>query len=176
MFVGVGGRSRRKRGETDLVGCAGYDPLASLETRADQRAVPARAADLDCAFLESLPFGLHVHDGPAVLLQHSRGWNHHALQLLSSADRDPRGHADLEEAVVKSLQKYVEIDEPEVEDEMEMLTAESLAQTVAEDLGQVVGEPEGGAEGEDFETDSDLETEVEVPAKEAADEGTSEEK
>src|SRR5690348_5333686 len=38
--------------------------------------------------------------------------------------------ADLEEAVVKSLQKYVEIDEPETEDEMEMLTAESLAATV----------------------------------------------
>ena len=56
--------------------------------------------------------------------------------------------ADLEEAVVKSLQKYVEIDEPEAEDEMEMLTAESLAATVAEDLGQVVGEPEGQVEGE----------------------------
>lgn len=83
---------------------------------------------------------------------------------------------DLEEAVVKSLQKYVEIDEPEAEDEMEMLTAESLAQTVAEDLGQVVGEPEGVVEGEEFEADSDLETEVEVPAEETVDENTSEEK
>jgi DNA-directed RNA polymerase subunit omega len=82
--------------------------------------------------------------------------------------------ADLEEAVVKSLQKYVEIDEPETEDEMEMLTAESLAQTVAEDLGQVVGEPEGQVEGEieaeteSFEPESDIESEVEVAADEAA--------
>lgn len=86
--------------------------------------------------------------------------------------------ADLEEAVVKSLQKYVEIDEPETEDEMEMLTAESLAQTVAEDLGQVVGEPEGQVEGEieaeieaeteSFEPESDIESEVEVTADEAA--------
>ncbi|MHB1219219.1 MAG: DNA-directed RNA polymerase subunit omega [Alphaproteobacteria bacterium] len=82
--------------------------------------------------------------------------------------------ADLEEAVVKSLQKYVEIDEPETEDEMEMLTAESLAQTVAEDLGQVVGEPEGQVEGEieaeteSFEPESDIESEVEAAADEAA--------
>ena len=84
--------------------------------------------------------------------------------------------ADLEEAVVKSLQKYVEIDEPETEDEMEMLTAESLAQTVAEDLGQVVGEPEGQIEGEveaeteteSFEPESDIESEGEVAADEAA--------
>lgn len=82
--------------------------------------------------------------------------------------------ADLEEAVVKSLQKYVEIDEPETEDEMEMLTAESLAQTVAEDLGQVVGEPEGQVDGEieaeteSFEPESDIESEVEVTADEAA--------
>lgn len=82
--------------------------------------------------------------------------------------------ADLEEAVVKSLQKYVEIDEPEAEDEMEMLTAESLAQTVAEDLGQVVGEPEGQVDGEieaeteSFEPESDIESEVEVTADEAA--------
>lgn len=69
--------------------------------------------------------------------------------------------ADLEEAVVKSLQKYVEIDEPETEDEMEMLTAESLAQTVAEDLGQTAGEPEGQieGEGEGLESESDLEGE-----------------
>lgn len=80
--------------------------------------------------------------------------------------------ADLEEAVVKSLQKYVEIDEPETEDEMEMLTAESLAATVAEDLGQVVGEPEGQVEGEvegeaegeseSFEPEGDVESDVEV--------------
>ncbi|MGE0096491.1 MAG: DNA-directed RNA polymerase subunit omega [Alphaproteobacteria bacterium] len=80
--------------------------------------------------------------------------------------------ADLEEAVVKSLQKYVEIDEPETEDEMEMLTAESLAATVAEDLGQVVGEPEGQVEGEveaeseteteSFEPESDIESDVET--------------
>jgi DNA-directed RNA polymerase subunit omega len=82
--------------------------------------------------------------------------------------------ADLEEAVVKSLQKYVEIDEPETEDEMEMLTAESLAQTVAEDLGQTEGEPEGQVEGEgeveteNFEPENDLEAEVEVAADEAA--------
>lgn len=82
--------------------------------------------------------------------------------------------ADLEEAVVKSLQKYVEIDEPETEDEMEMLTAESLAATVAEDLGQVVGEPEGQVEGEveaeteSFEPESDIESEVEVAADETA--------
>lgn len=86
--------------------------------------------------------------------------------------------ADLEEAVVKSLQKYVEIDEPETEDEMEMLTAESLAATVAEDLGQVVGEPEGQVEGEiegeaeaepeGFEPESDIESDVEVPADDVA--------
>lgn len=78
--------------------------------------------------------------------------------------------ADLEEAVVKSLQKYVEIDEPETEDEMEMLTAESLAQTVAEDLGQREGEPEGQVEGEGegLEPESDLEAEPEV--EETADE------
>jgi len=83
--------------------------------------------------------------------------------------------ADLEEAVVKSLQKYVEIDEPETEDEMEMLTAESLAATVAEDLGQVVGEPEGQVEGEveaeteteteSFEPESDIESDVETAAE-----------
>ena len=86
--------------------------------------------------------------------------------------------SDLEEAVVKSLQKYVEIDEPETEDEMEMLTAESLAATVAEDLGQVVGEPEGevegGAEGEpegegeSFEPESDIEPDVESAAEDLA--------
>lgn len=86
--------------------------------------------------------------------------------------------ADLEEAVIKSLQKYVEIDEPEAEDEMEMLTAESLAATVAEDLGQVVGEPEGevegGAEGEvegepeSFEPESDIESDVDAMASDAA--------
>lgn len=86
--------------------------------------------------------------------------------------------ADLEEAVVKSLQKYVEIDEPETEDEMEMLTAESLAATVAEDLGQVVGEPEGQVEGEvegeaeveteSFEPESDIESDVEVTADDVA--------
>lgn len=86
--------------------------------------------------------------------------------------------SDLEEAVVKSLQKYVEIDEPEVEDEMEMLTAESLAATVAEDLGQVVGEPEGQVEGEvegeveaeteSFEPEGDIEAEVEVTADDVA--------
>ncbi len=82
--------------------------------------------------------------------------------------------ADLEEAVVKSLQKYVEIDEPETEDEMEMLTAESLAATVAEDLGQVVGEPEGQVEGEveaeteSFEPESDVEADVEVAADDMA--------
>lgn len=86
--------------------------------------------------------------------------------------------SDLEEAVVKSLQKYVEIDEPEVEDEMEMLTAESLAATVAEDLGQVVGEPEGQVEGEvegeveaeteSFEPEGDIEADVEVTADDVA--------
>jgi DNA-directed RNA polymerase subunit omega len=82
--------------------------------------------------------------------------------------------ADLEEAVVKSLQKYVEIDEPETEDEMEMLTAESLAATVAEDLGQVVGEPEGQVEGEveveaeSFEPESDIESDVEAAADDVA--------
>ena len=82
--------------------------------------------------------------------------------------------ADLEEAVVKSLQKYVEIDEPEAEDEMEMLTAESLAATVAEDLGQVVGEPEGEVEGEveggteSFEPEGEIESDVEVTADDVA--------
>lgn len=82
--------------------------------------------------------------------------------------------ADLEEAVVKSLQKYVEIDEPEAEDEMEMLTAESLAATVAEDLGQVVGEPEGQVEGEveggteSFEPEGEIESDVEVTADDVA--------
>ena len=82
--------------------------------------------------------------------------------------------ADLEEAVVKSLQKYVEIDEPETDDEMEMLTAESLAATVAEDLGQVVGEPEGQVEGEveaeteSFEPESDIESDVEAAADDMA--------
>lgn len=74
--------------------------------------------------------------------------------------------ADLEEAVVKSLQKYVEIDEPETEDEMEMLTAESLAQTVAEDLGQREGEPEGQVEGLEPESDLEAEPEVEQTADE----------
>ena len=82
--------------------------------------------------------------------------------------------ADLEEAVVKSLQKYVEIDEPEAEDEMEMLTAESLAATVAVDLGQVVGEPEGQVEGEveggteSFEPEGEIESDVEVTADDVA--------
>jgi len=84
--------------------------------------------------------------------------------------------SDLEEAVVKSLQKYVEIDEPETEDEMEMLTAESLAATVAEDLGQVVGEPEGQVEGEveaegegeGFEPEGDIEPDVESAAEDVA--------
>jgi DNA-directed RNA polymerase subunit omega len=67
-----------------------------------------------------------------------------ALREIADGTVEP---ADLEESVVKSLQKMTEIDEPEAADEMEMITAESLAQTVAEDLGQVIEDEI--ADGED---------------------------
>ena len=59
--------------------------------------------------------------------------------------------AELEENVVKGLQKVVEIDEPEPEDEMEMLTAGGIAEAVSEDLGQIVEEGEEGIEGSEVE-------------------------
>jgi DNA-directed RNA polymerase subunit omega len=87
-----------------------------------------------------------------------------ALREIADGTVEP---ADLEESVVKSLQKMTEIDEPEAADEMEMITAESLAQTVAEDLGQVIEDEI--ADGED---DAELGEEAEGEEAEAvAEEG-----
>lgn len=97
-----------------------------------------------------------------------------ALREIADGMVEP---ADLEESVVKSLQKMTEIDEPEVEEEMEMITAETLAQTVAEDLGQVI-EDDVEADGEDAELDGETGAEedaVEVAAETpAADEPNAE--
>ena len=60
---------------------------------------------------------------------------------------------ELEEAVVRGMQKFVDIDEPE-EEGLEMLPAESIAQVVAEDLGQVIEDmpsEEALADGEPVE-------------------------
>ena len=86
-----------------------------------------------------------------------------ALREIADGTVEP---ADLEESVVKSLQKMTEIDEPEVEEEMEMITAETLAQTVAEDLGQVI-EDEAEADVEDVE-DAEAEGETEAEGGEGA--------
>ena len=47
---------------------------------------------------------------------------------------------DLHEAVINSLQKYAEVDEPE-EEGMEMLTAEALAEAMAAEMGQEIEVP-----------------------------------
>lgn len=83
-----------------------------------------------------------------------------ALREIADGTIEP---SDLEESVVKSLQKMTEIDEPEAADEMEMITAESLAQTVAEDLGQVIEDEV--ADGED---DAELGEEAEGEEAEVA--------
>ena len=46
---------------------------------------------------------------------------------------------ELEEAVIRGMQKFVDIDEPE-EEGLEMLSADSIKQVVAEDLSQIVEE------------------------------------
>jgi len=94
-----------------------------------------------------------------------------ALREIADGTVEP---ADLEESVVKSLQKMTEIDEPEVEEEMEMITAETLAQTVAEDLGQVI-EDEAEADVEDAEAEGEADAEggegAEAPAADEPNEG-----
>ena len=94
-----------------------------------------------------------------------------ALREIADGTVEP---ADLEESVVKGLQKMTEIDEPEVEEEMEMITAETLAQTVAEDLGQVI-EDEAEADVEDAEAEGEADAEggegAEAPAADEPNEG-----
>jgi DNA-directed RNA polymerase subunit omega len=89
-----------------------------------------------------------------------------ALREVAEGTVEP---AELEESVVKGLQKFVEIDEPEAEEEMEMITAETLAQTVAEDLGQIIDEGDEGAEVEGGDEDV-AEESADEPAAEPSEE------
>ena len=87
-----------------------------------------------------------------------------ALREIAEGTVEP---ADLEESVIKSLQKIVELDEPEAEEEMEMITAESLAQTVAEDLGQIINDAE-------VEDDEEIESEAVEGQEESVEEAAAE--
>jgi DNA-directed RNA polymerase subunit omega len=71
-----------------------------------------------------------------------------ALREIAEATIDI---AEMEENVIKGLQKVVEIDEPEPEDEMEMLAAGGVAEVVSEDLGQIIEEDEELPEDSEIE-------------------------
>jgi DNA-directed RNA polymerase subunit omega len=75
--------------------------------------------------------------------------------------------AEMEENVIKGLQKVVEIDEPEPDDEMEMLTAGGLAEVVSEDLGQIIEEGEEPIEDSEVEPGA-TEASEERPSEDAA--------
>ncbi|MBT5415366.1 MAG: DNA-directed RNA polymerase subunit omega [Rhodospirillaceae bacterium] len=68
-----------------------------------------------------------------------------ALREIADGTKEPD---DLQEAVISSLQKYAEVDEPE-EEGMEMLTAESLAEAMAAEMGQEIEIPAAQAPIED---------------------------
>ncbi|PPR62266.1 MAG: DNA-directed RNA polymerase subunit omega [Alphaproteobacteria bacterium MarineAlpha4_Bin2] len=63
---------------------------------------------------------------------------------------------DLREELVRGLQKHIEVDEPEEDDEIEMMTAASLANDANMDVAGTTPPPPSSSEGIDYSSDEVL--------------------
>ncbi len=64
---------------------------------------------------------------------------------------------DLREELVRGLQKHIEVDEPEEDDEIEMMTAASLANEANMDVAGTTTPASTGSEGVDYGSDDVVE-------------------